>query len=440
MTDYYSVLTRRGKALEALAAASSTPVVLKDFVVGDGNGETVMPDAEQTRLVNEVYRGTISSLVVSPEQENQFIAFLTLPASTGGFTVREVGLLTEKGELYAVANCAAIEKPQRGVSVNMQFRLAVSETAQIELNVATGDGLFLRQDANLSDVNDKNKARDNLGLKGAALLDVGKVQDTVAAGDDERIVNALNRKTGGTVEKSLTVKNVLSLGSDGNGVFSGDTPGINIGDTDSGLLSAGDGALAVYSNNVRIGWLDGAGLHINGLHVSGGTLQMIGDDRKHIRFGNNDGTSRMYIYKDKNGDGIHITNANDGGGDFVFHRNGEFYAPQKLHAGGAVVHPDGNIQGSCWGDYLSNWIIARINSAIANRATWDWVNLNFITAVRLGAVGWYTAIQGNNTVMPPGHVVVGGRNNGTSNLAGLGFAFAPLQFLINGVWYTAGGA
>lgn len=46
---------------------------------------------------------------------------------------------------------------------------------------------------NLSDLTDKGVARNNLGLKGAALVDVGTSADTVAAGNDSRIVNALQR-------------------------------------------------------------------------------------------------------------------------------------------------------------------------------------------------------------------------------------------------------
>ncbi|MGZ7140715.1 hypothetical protein ACXWN7_09765, partial [Streptococcus pyogenes] len=76
----------------------------------------------------------------------------------------------------------------------LQFRLAVSETADIELKVATGDGLFLRQDANLGDVKDASESRKNIGLKGAAVLDVGTTANTVAAGDDPRIVNALQKE------------------------------------------------------------------------------------------------------------------------------------------------------------------------------------------------------------------------------------------------------
>ncbi|WP_218664759.1 phage tail protein, partial [Enterobacter cloacae] len=138
---YYSILTNRGKELEAQSSATGKPVIIKDFVVGDGNGQPVKPDPAQTKLVREVYRNAISALQVSPDQANQFIAQLVLATGVGGFVVREVGLLTDAGELYSVANCAAIEKPENGVSVNLQYRLAVSETASIELKVATGDGL-----------------------------------------------------------------------------------------------------------------------------------------------------------------------------------------------------------------------------------------------------------------------------------------------------------
>jgi phage-related tail fiber protein len=46
---------------------------------------------------------------------------------------------------------------------------------------------------NLSDVTDKAAARKNIDLKGAALLDVGTGAGTVAAGNDSRIVNALQK-------------------------------------------------------------------------------------------------------------------------------------------------------------------------------------------------------------------------------------------------------
>ncbi|WP_434773695.1 phage tail-collar fiber domain-containing protein [Pantoea agglomerans] len=177
--QYYSILTNRGKELEAASSANGTPVVIKDFVIGDGNGKAATPNPSQTALIREVYRHAISGLDVSQEQSNQWVAHLVVPADVGGFTIREVGLLTDTGELYAVANCAAIEKPVSGINVSLQFRLAVNETASIELKVATGDGLFLRQDANLADLQNKDKARNNLDLGGLALKEIGYIYDSV---------------------------------------------------------------------------------------------------------------------------------------------------------------------------------------------------------------------------------------------------------------------
>lgn len=168
---YYSILTNRGKELEAQSSATGKPVIIKDFVVGDGNGQAVKPDPAQTKLAREVYRNAISALQVSPDQSNQFIAQLILPVNVGGFVVREVGLLTDAGELYSIANSAAIEKPENGVSVNLQYRLAVSESANIELKAATGDGLFLRIDKNLSEIAAKGEAAQKSSREAIGVLD-----------------------------------------------------------------------------------------------------------------------------------------------------------------------------------------------------------------------------------------------------------------------------
>ncbi|EKA2132327.1 phage tail protein [Citrobacter freundii] len=181
MADYYSIITNRGKELEAEALASGRLIVLTHFVVGDSNGKQVKPDPSQIRLINETYRGDIAELVVSPEQSTQLMAKIVLPTGVGGFTVREVGLMTDAGELYAVANCPSIDKPVGGVSVNMQFRLAVSDTSNITLNVATGDGLFLRIDQYLKEIKARGAeaqktSRESIGVLDSTTQQRGLVQ------------------------------------------------------------------------------------------------------------------------------------------------------------------------------------------------------------------------------------------------------------------------
>ncbi|EBW9526177.1 phage tail protein [Salmonella enterica subsp. enterica serovar Give] len=171
MADYYSIITNRGKELEAESLASGRLIVLTHFVVGDSNGRQVKPDPAQIRLINETYRGDIAELVVSQEQSTQLMAKIVLPTGIGGFTVREVGLMTDAGELYAVANCPSIDKPVGGVSVNMQFRLAVSDTSNITLNVATGDGLFLRIDQNLKEIKVRGAEAQKISRESIGVLD-----------------------------------------------------------------------------------------------------------------------------------------------------------------------------------------------------------------------------------------------------------------------------
>ncbi|ENA0622157.1 phage tail protein [Enterobacter hormaechei] len=203
---YYSILTNRGKELEAQSSATGKPVIIKDFVVGDGNGQAVRPDPAQTKLVREVYRSAISALQVSPDQANQFIAQLVLPVDVGGFVVREVGLLTDAGELYSVANCAAIEKPENGVSVNLQYRLAVSETAAVELKVATGDGLFLRIDRNLGEI-----AENGPGAQKSAREAIDVVDATTSRKGLVQLSNATDSTSEGLAATPKAVKAAYDL-------------------------------------------------------------------------------------------------------------------------------------------------------------------------------------------------------------------------------------
>ncbi|MEQ4990813.1 phage tail protein [Enterobacter hormaechei] len=203
---YYSILTNRGKELEAQSSATGKPVIIKDFVVGDGNGQAVRPDPAQTKLVREVYRSAISALQVSPEQANQFFAQLVLPVAVGGFVVREVGLLTDAGEMYSVANCAAIEKPENGVSVSLQFRLAVSETAAVELKVATGDGLFLRIDRNLGEI-----AENGPGAQKSAREAIDVVDATTSRKGLVQLSNATDSTSEGLAATPKAVKAAYDL-------------------------------------------------------------------------------------------------------------------------------------------------------------------------------------------------------------------------------------
>lgn len=223
-----------------------------------------------------------------------------------------------------------------------------------------------------------------------------------------------------------------------------------------------------------------------------GNLTLRSDDRMHFMIANADGSARAYIYKDKDDTGIHINNGVDGSGDFVlgkdstlyvpfavraggskklaiqsdnnsalnatfnlwgnanrptvveldddqgwhlysqrntdgsilFTVNGDIMANRKLNVGDATFSSDGNINGSLWGGWLN-----------------DWIDHNFVRAVRLGPV----ALSGGlwrDYQLGGGNVVTGFHTDGDWEMQGGDdkVYYRPIQYLVNGTWVTAASA
>ncbi|ELD4507203.1 hypothetical protein QQI26_002114 [Salmonella enterica] len=163
----------------------------------------------------------------------------------------------------------------------------------------------LAKDQNLNDIPDKAKARAALGLGDVATRYLGTTPGTVAAGNDARIIGAMQKNQNGAdiPNKPAFVQNL-------------------------GLTEA--------------------------VNRASNAVQKTGDTMTGNLFLRNDG--RMWLYKDKGGDGVRLNNGVDGGYDFVFGKNNEFYSPSSIHAGGNTITTDGNIYGSLWGGWLNDWI------------------------------------------------------------------------------------
>ncbi|EKA8922932.1 prophage tail fiber N-terminal domain-containing protein, partial [Salmonella enterica] len=76
-----------------------------------------------------------------------------------------------------------------------------------------------------------------------------------------------------------------------------------------------------------------------------GNLYLKNEGRINLAIVDEAETPRMWLFKDKGGDGVHINNGNDGGGDFIFGKDGIFYAPLAVRAGGSkklTVRSDNN--------------------------------------------------------------------------------------------------
>ncbi|ASV37432.1 hypothetical protein CI807_14975 [Pseudomonas sp. NS1(2017)] len=105
-SQFMAILTNVGAAKLANANALGIPWNLTELGVGDANDTDPMPNAAQTKLINERRRAPLNQLRVDPANAAVIIAEQVIPADVGGWWVREIGLYDSDGDLVAVANCA----------------------------------------------------------------------------------------------------------------------------------------------------------------------------------------------------------------------------------------------------------------------------------------------------------------------------------------------
>lgn len=144
--EYYCLLTQAGAVLEAAAHAAGKPIRLSVIAVGDGNGEVPVPADDAVDLVHEVYRRPIDSLSQDGEDPNVCWAHIVIPATEGGFWIREFGIwaepLEEGGQpvLFAYGNHAPFYKSRNVLGQATTHELSVpvimSGTAEVQIIVS----------------------------------------------------------------------------------------------------------------------------------------------------------------------------------------------------------------------------------------------------------------------------------------------------------------
>lgn len=135
---YFTLLTRYGAAAFANAAVSGTMVNLSHLAIGDGGGAAVEPTEAMTKLVNEVHRVPISSVVIDPYNPNWVVVEAVLPANVGGWTIRETGMIGDS-KFLSIGNFPATYKPflSEGASKDLTIRMIVqvSNASVVNLTV-----------------------------------------------------------------------------------------------------------------------------------------------------------------------------------------------------------------------------------------------------------------------------------------------------------------
>lgn len=119
--DYYTILTNAGLAYEAQQKAQNKPITLTTMAIGDGNGAVYNPDPTATALRREVHRQPINALLQDPNNPNWLVCEGWLADDVGGWTIREVGIYTDTGVLYAICKYPESIKPMLASGSGKQF-------------------------------------------------------------------------------------------------------------------------------------------------------------------------------------------------------------------------------------------------------------------------------------------------------------------------------
>ncbi|ECO4979286.1 phage tail protein [Salmonella enterica subsp. enterica serovar Gaminara] len=245
-----------------------------------------------------------------------------------------------------------------------------------------------------------------------------------------RDFNTINKPTAGDVGAlPITggrINGALGIGTDN--ALGGNS--IVLGDNDTGFKQDGDGVLGIYANNALVGYIDNSGLHMSVDVLTNGAIRA-GNAKKLSLTSNNNSTmtatfnlwgdaNRPTVIELDDDQGWHLYSQRNPDGSIVFTVNGDITA-NTLRAGEAIYQNNGDIFGSAWGGWLSNW-----------------VNNNFVRAVRLGP----QAISGGlwrDYQLGGGNVVTGFHTDGSWEMEGDDdkVYYRPVQFLVGGTWITA---
>lgn len=122
---FQTIHTTYGLTAMDQAEATGVPINLTHMAVGDGGGNPVTPDEGMTALVNERWRTTVNTVVQDPSNPKVFYVEMIIPAATGGWTVREVGVFDEDGNMFVVSNYPETYKtvPSDGATNDLCIRL-----------------------------------------------------------------------------------------------------------------------------------------------------------------------------------------------------------------------------------------------------------------------------------------------------------------------------
>lgn len=182
--QYYSIITNAGLVKQTAASSPGGSLIeLIHIAVGDANGTSYNPNGTETSLAHELYRTTLTHVAIDGDNPNQLIVEGVISEEIGPFTIREVGIFDSEGQLFAIGKYPETLKSTSSIGsgkrLYIRMILGFANAPQVEIilsedlnndpnfnsNVIVSLSEKLAKAENLSDVEDVEEARENLGLK-----------------------------------------------------------------------------------------------------------------------------------------------------------------------------------------------------------------------------------------------------------------------------------
>lgn len=136
--SYKTIYTSTGLSLVSQAVSQQRTIEITHFAVGDGGGNSMIPNESMIQLIREKYRATINRIYQDPENENKYTAEMIIPVTVEGFVVREIALFDRNGNMVLVGNTPEVHKPTlaEGVTQDSVYRIpfVISNPEVLELN------------------------------------------------------------------------------------------------------------------------------------------------------------------------------------------------------------------------------------------------------------------------------------------------------------------
>lgn len=253
MSKFKSVVTTLGQTRIAAAIESGKDINISHMAVGDGNGSPTEPSVEQTALVHETYRLLLNSIKVDNKNPNWIVAEAIIPASVGGFWMREMGLFSDQGELIAVSNMADSYKPtlEEGSGRTQTLRMVITVTDTEAVSLSIDDTLIIATEEYVNNLLAEHEASRR--HPDGTLTDKGFVQLNSAVDSNSenlaatpKAVKAANDNANGRLPSGGTAvaANKLAAARNIAGVAFDGTADISITAANVGALPTGGTAVA----------------------------------------------------------------------------------------------------------------------------------------------------------------------------------------------------